>query len=293
MRFAVRYGYVPLMLAGGVAAAIALSGQPLSELWLALVIGVAILLSFGAERVLPYDEEWNAPNPLLGRDAIHAGVNETLALASVALVPVLAELRPWPGVWPTHLPLVLQAGLAVVIADWGITTVHLASHHVGWLWRLHAVHHSITRTYGFNGLLKHPLHQALETAAGSLPLLLLGVPPRVAAILAAAVAIQLLLQHSNVDYRVGLLSSVLALNQGHRFHHLKWAGVGDVNFGLFTLVWDHLYRTHTSDAARRFTSDDFGIGKQPDYPATYTRQLLEPFRLHMVRTTVASGRPIE
>jgi len=91
----------------------------------------------------------------------------------------------------------------------------------------------------------------------------------------------LLLQHSNVDYRVGLLSSVLALNQGHRFHHLKWAGVGDVNFGLFTLVWDHLYRTHTSDAARRFTSDDFGIGKQPDYPATYTRQLLEPFRLHM------------
>ncbi len=228
MRFAVRYGYVPLMLAGGVAAAIALSGQPLSELWLALVIGVAILLSFGAERVLPYDEEWNAPNPLLGRDAIHAGVNETLALASVALVPVLAELRPWPGVWPTHLPLVLQAGLAVVIADWGITTVHLASHHVGWLWRLHAVHHSITRTYGFNGLLKHPLHQALETAAGSLPLLLLGVPPRVAAILAAAVAIQLLLQHSNVDYRVGLLSSVLALNQGHRFHHLKWAGVGDV-----------------------------------------------------------------
>lgn len=75
------------------------------------------------------------------------------------------------------------------------------------------------------------------------PLILIGLPVNVASLLAIAVAIQLLLQHSNADYRIGPAKYVLALNEGHRFHHLKWAGVGDVNFGLFTLVWDHLMRT--------------------------------------------------
>lgn len=123
-----------------------------------------------------------------------------------------------------------------------------------------------------------PLHQALETAAGVAPLLPAGLPPDVASVLAFAVAVQLLMQHSNVDYRVGVLKHVLALNEGHRFHHLKWAGAGDVNFGLFTLIWDHALGTHSSDAARRFTTDDLGMAAAPRYPDAYLAQLAEPFR---------------
>ena len=110
----------------------------------------------------------------------------------------------------------------------------------------------------------------------------------VAAALAACVAVQLLLQHSNVDYRVGPLRRVLALNEGHRFHHLKWAGIGDVNFGLFTLVWDHLYRTFSFQPDRVFTSDDLGMAAKPTYPDGYLDQLVEPFRpsgaCHLVST---------
>lgn len=88
---------------------------------------------------------------------------------------------------------------------------------------------------------------------------------------------QLLLQHSNADYRVGPAKHVLALNAGHRFHHLKWAGAGDVNFGLFTLIWDHLYRTYSFDPARRFTSAELGMAAKPDYPTAYPAQLRHPF----------------
>jgi sterol desaturase/sphingolipid hydroxylase (fatty acid hydroxylase superfamily) len=115
-------------------------------------------------------------------------------------------------------------------------------------------------------------------AAGVLPLILLGLPVHVASALSVSVAVQLLLQHANVDYRVGPLRSVLALNEGHRFHHLKWAGAGDVNFGLFTLIWDHLYRTCAFDPQRRFSTDDLGMAAKPDYPEAYLRQLAEPFR---------------
>jgi len=98
-----------------------------------------------------------------------------------------------------------------------------------------------------------------------------------------------LLQHSNVAYQAGPLRNVLALNEAHRFHHLKWAGIGDVNFGLFTLLWDHLLGTHSFDASRRFTSDDLGMAARPGYPRDYLGQLTEPFRPSGACRTPAAG----
>ncbi|WP_280494195.1 sterol desaturase family protein [Nocardia farcinica] len=274
----VRYGYVPVMLVGINGAGIALAAAGAAKLWLVALLAAAVALSFAAERVLPYRPAWNRSHGDAGRDTVHTVVNETLVLGSVAAIPALAALLPGTGIWPHSWPFVIQVLVAILIADLGITLAHYASHHIGVLWRFHAVHHSVTRCYGLNGLMKHPLHQTIEMIAGGTPLLLAGIPVPVAAALALAVAVQLLLQHSNADYRVGPLKHVLALNEGHRFHHLKWAGVGDVNFGLFTLIWDHLLGTYSYDPRRRFTSDDLGMAAKPDYPVGYLAQLAEPFR---------------
>lgn len=276
----IRYGYVPFMLLGVNGAAIALIGAGVPKVWLLAVVLVAIGCAFAAERLLPYLPDWNSPRGDGRRDVAHAFVNEIFTIAGVALVPLLAAIAPAPDAWPDDWPLWCQVLLAVLVADLGLTLVHRASHHVGWMWRLHAVHHSVRRFYGFNGLMKHPVHQTLETLGGVTPLLLIGMPLDVASGLSVCVAVQLLLQHSNADYRVGFLDKVLALNRGHRFHHLKWAGVGDVNFGLFTLTWDHAMRTYSYDPDRRFSSDDLGMAAKPNYPDAYLAQLAEPFRRH-------------
>ncbi|MEN3225129.1 MULTISPECIES: sterol desaturase family protein [Mycolicibacterium] len=272
-----RYGYVPSMLIGlnGIGIALAAAGAP--KVWLLAVLAVAIATAFAAERIVPYDPEWNRDRADSVRDRIHVAVNETLIVASVAAIPLLAAIVPAPQWWPHSWPFLPQVLVAILIADLGITVVHLASHKIGMLWRFHAVHHSITRFYGLNGLMKHPLHQTVEMAAGVAPLILIGLPVDVASALALAVAIQLLLQHSNADYRVGPAKHVLALNEGHRFHHLKWAGIGDVNFGLFTLLWDHLMRTYSYDPTRRFDSTQLGMAAKPDYPNGYLQQLVYPF----------------
>jgi sterol desaturase/sphingolipid hydroxylase (fatty acid hydroxylase superfamily) len=275
-----RYGYVPFMLVGlnGAGIAVAAAGAP--KYWLLVVLAVAIATAFLVERIIPYDPQWNHDRADGARDRIHVAVNETLILASVAAIPLLAAIVPAPQLWPHNWPFVAQVLAAILVADFGITVVHLASHKIGVLWRFHAVHHSITRFYGLNGLnglMKHPLHQTVEMAAGVAPLILIGLPVNVASALALAVAIQLLLQHSNADYRIGPAKYVLALNEGHRFHHLKWAGIGDVNFGLFTLVWDHLMRTYSYDPARRFDSTQLGMAAKPDYPSSYLRQMIYPF----------------
>jgi sterol desaturase/sphingolipid hydroxylase (fatty acid hydroxylase superfamily) len=277
LRALARYGYVPFMLLGLNGAGIALTGAGAPKYWLLMILAVAIAVSFLVEWFIPYNPSWNNEHDDTIRDRVHVAVNETLILASVATIPLLAAIIPAPGIWPSSWPFVAQVLVSILAADIGITVVHLASHKIAVLWRFHAVHHSITRFYGLNGLMKHPLHQTVEMAGGVAPLILIGLPVNVASALALAVAIQLLLQHSNADYRIGPAKYVLALNEGHRFHHLKWAGIGDVNFGLFTLIWDQLMRTYSYDPTRRFDSTQLGMAAKPNYPTGYVTQLIYPF----------------
>jgi sterol desaturase/sphingolipid hydroxylase (fatty acid hydroxylase superfamily) len=270
--------YAPLFFFGFISAALWLVAARHSPLWLLLLLAMAIVLSLTCEALLPYKPAWNQGQGEGAGDLWHALVNEALNLASVASVPLLASALPASGLWPEHWPLALQLLLAIALADLGITLVHYASHRSPLLWRLHAVHHSVSRLYGFNGLMKHPLHQLLETVGGTLPLLLLGLPQQVAWLLAFCVSIQLLLQHSNVDMRIGWLRHVFAWAPVHRLHHLKYGSTGDVNFALFFAFWDRLLGTALCLPGYELADDDMGIGDRPDYPVAYLAQLREPWR---------------
>lgn len=278
MTTALLYLFVPMMIIGGDGLIVALARRQGTEPWILLVLAAAIGLSFVVERIIAYEPDWNRSHGDSARDVAHAMVNELANAMSVAMLPVVVGRFALADLWPHRWPFVLQVALAVLVLDFGVTLAHYASHRVAILWRFHAVHHSVRRFYGFNGLMKHPIHQLIELTAGAAPLVVIGLPFDVAVAMAGCVVIQLLLQHSNADYRVGPLRFVLALNAAHRFHHLKWPGVGDVNFGLFTLIWDRLLGTYSFDPARSFSSDDFGIAKWPGYPSDYLEQLMAPFR---------------
>jgi len=274
---AFRRAYGPIFFLGFNAIAVQVVASGASRYWLAPLLLAAIAASFLAERIAPYEAVWNRSRGDVARDVLHAVVNETVTLAAVASIPMLTDLAPWPQVWPTAWPLGLQLALAIVVADAGITFTHFASHKVEPLWRLHAVHHSVTRMIGFNGLMKHPIHQALETAVGATALVLVGLPLDVGALLGFAVTVQLLLQHSNVDMRIGLLASIWGVAPVHRHHHRSSVAEGDVNFGLFTTIWDRVLGTCAPDRPPP-RDGQIGIAGRSNYPIDYGAQLLEPFR---------------
>lgn len=278
---AVRWGYAPVMIAIAISAVIAI-GRGAGRGWPLAALIAAITVSFIAERVLPYHRAWNLDRGDRRRDVVHALVNEGLLVANVALLPVLVRHLPWPALWPTAWPFAAQVVIAILVADLGITLTHMASHRWSTLWRLHAVHHSVERMYGLNGLMKHPLHQLLETGVGVLPLVLLAVPSSVATALAVCVAVQLLMQHSNCDYRAPGLHQVFAWNRLHRLHHVR-GPEGNVNFGLFTTALDRLAGTAALPSASRFPEDGVGLDTGP-YPRAWRRQLIEPFRPARART---------
>lgn len=76
-------------------------------------------------------------------------VNESCNSVSLMLFPLFATLALWPAGWP----LCAQLGVAIIVTDMAITLTHFFSHRHALLWRFHAVHHSIERLYGFNGLM--------------------------------------------------------------------------------------------------------------------------------------------
>lgn len=272
-----RVAYAPSFFAGFVGAALGLLGVGAPPAMLGALLVAAIGVSLAVERLLPHEPAWNRDHGDGARDVAHALVNEAANTAAVLALPLVAAIAPGLGLWPGGWPLVAQLALAIVVADAGITLAHFASHRVAWLWRLHAVHHAVERLYGFNGLMKHPLHQAVELAAGTAPLVLLGMPQRVAWLLAFAVAIQLLLQHSNVDLRIGALARWWAVAPAHRYHHVASARDGDVNFGLFSTAWDRLLGTFRATGPPP-RAGALGVEGRPDYPRGYAAQLVEPFR---------------
>jgi sterol desaturase/sphingolipid hydroxylase (fatty acid hydroxylase superfamily) len=278
MKFLIRLFYLPMFLIVGNGIAIYIVQSGLSKGWLFVLVSAFIALAFVLERAVPYDAAFNESQGDRVRDFFHALVNETFNVLGVLSVPLVASFISLPSIWPHTLPLWQQLLIAILIADVGITLAHFASHRIHTLWRLHAVHHSVKRMYGFNGLMKHPLHQFIETLAGVTPLLLMGVSQDVLSLLIVAVVLQLLLQHSNVAYFTGPLKYLLAINVVHRFHHLKTAEEGDVNFGLFTNLTDFCLSTAYYDRRRIIRTDDLGIGDQPDYPSGYLSQLIQPFR---------------
>jgi len=291
MLVALRVAYAPLFMIGFIGAALSIAVAGWSLVWLAPLLLAAIAMSFLVERLIPYEQDWNRPRGDAVRDVLHAVVNEASVYAGVALIPALTLLSPASEIWPDGWPLWGQLLLAILVADLGITLCHYGSHKVHWLWRFHAVHHSVKRMYGFNGLMKHPAHQAVETLAGAAPLILIGMPLGVGVLLSFSVAIQLLLQHANIDMRTGPLRHVMAWAPVHRFHHQKWAGVGDVNFGLFTCVWDHLLRTAYYDPDKHLDAEAIGIGDEPNYPSGYLAQLAAPFRARVGSGAQANSGP--
>ncbi len=277
--FLLRHLSYPLFLFGYAAAAIAMAQQA-APLWQRLGLLLAAILSMLLlERLLPYQRDWNRSHGDATKDLLHGLFNTTLSYAGLWLLPWLLTLAPFAGAWPRHWPFWVQVLAAVVLLDAGITLAHYASHRNAWLWRFHAVHHGVRRLYGFNGLMKHPVHQLIETGAGMLPLVLLGIPPTVAAALPLLVAIQLLTQHANVDYRSGPLRLVFCNAELHRFHHLASARRGDVNFGLFFTVWDRLLGTahYVAGTAPRYSAE-LGIEGRPRFPQSWPAQMLAPFR---------------
>lgn len=279
LRSIVRYGYAPFMMLGLTAAAYWVMTSGHSYLWLVPLLLIAFASAFAAEKIAPFFDQWTDHHAHgdTSANVWHTIFYEISALNGVLLIPLIQWLFPFQGIWPTHWPFWGQVLLAFFIADFAFWAVHYLSHRKPVLWRLHAVHHGVSRLYGFNGVIRHPIHQSIDMIIAQLPLVILGMTQDVAIMLGFLITVTLIVQHSNVDQELGPFDGWFSIGRVHHLHHVNWGTEGDCNFGLLLTIWDRLSGTYVAKPSRPITANDMGVDELPNFPKSFIEQMLLPF----------------
>jgi len=124
------------------------------------------------------------------------------------------------------LPLAVRLLAAVVVGEIGAYWGHRLSHHIPWLWRIHAVHHSAEQLDWLVNSRAHPLDFVITRSFGLAPVLLLGLaqpigdgPDSVLVVYVAVGTLWSYLVHANLRWRFGALEQLLATPAFHHWHH--------------------------------------------------------------------------
>ncbi len=275
----IRYGAYPVIFGSAAWALIALATRGTAQ-WpaFAAIALVAIALVALLERVQPYHREWLTDHNDTLTDLVHVLVNFALLSGTAYALHAGRGMLPQGPWWPMTWPVWAQVLLAGAILDLGLYTMHRLSHHVGWLWRLHAAHHSALRLYWMNGERRHPLSAVVLAAPGLLIAVGLGAPALMISTWLALLCVHLAFQHANLDYSLGPLRAMLGVAESHRWHHKREYEDAQVNFGEFWLCWDHLFGTYR-DPRSILGARDVGL-QDTNFPTRYVAQLRWPFVTH-------------
>lgn len=220
---------------------------------------------------------WGANALLFG-----TGVGALVALASAS-----TTVTSWIGGARMVTPLVdlgLPAPLLVVasflIIDFLMYLLHLGSHMVPLLWRLHRTHHSDVVLDASTGVRHHPLETVFSNVVMLALFALLGLPLLVILAYGLISLVWQFVTHADVRLPEALdrpLRTVLVTPGMHRIHHSTNMAEGNSNFGQVLSIWDRLFGTYRSRQEREREALTMGVAGF-DAGGGLTGPLGEPFR---------------
>jgi sterol desaturase/sphingolipid hydroxylase (fatty acid hydroxylase superfamily) len=247
------------------------TGAPLEAVTTAGLLGTLAVL-FVLERTMPFEREWHPNWREALRDFFYFGLNGGMdAVAKIGIAFAVATI----GAWNNSLPFAVALPLAILIADFGGYWMHRWG-HLGWLWKVHGVHHTPDKVNTWNNNTIHFVNSIYSGLAKTLPLALLGFDPTVIIIAAYASTIQSYAVHANIDVDLGWLGYLFMGPAHHRLHHstvVEEAG----NFASATTVWDIAFGTFVYEPGR--APAKIGVVEPEKFPAPLdvVRNQLHPF----------------
>jgi sterol desaturase/sphingolipid hydroxylase (fatty acid hydroxylase superfamily) len=200
-------------------------------------------------------------------------------LTVLTLSPALV-LFDWARVaalaaWVSALPLLLQVLAIVGVADLTQYWVHRTFHVVPFLWRFHAIHHSVEEMDWLAGSRLHLVDVIVTRGLTYVPIFLLGFSQSALTVYVFLVAAQATFIHANVRWKFRRLRRTVATPAFHHWHHSSEHEALDKNFAVHTPLWDLLFGTY-------YLPDHwparYGLHQERRLPVGWLRQLVYPFR---------------
>lgn len=176
--------------------------------------------------------------------------------------------------WVRDLPIIVQALMILIAADFVLYWEHRLFHEVKVLWPTHAVHHSVETMDWLAGSRGHFLQVFSERAMVMVPIYLIGADKLALDVYVAFAAIQAVLIHTNTKIKFGPLKYIFVTPQYHHWHHSSEQPAIDTNYAAHLTLFDWLFNT------MHFPKDHWpaAYGTTKKLPATYWGQLIYPFK---------------
>ncbi len=196
--------------------------------------------------------------------------------SAVVLGAVMAAYRHYvpsdANQWLRAFPLWAQVIGVAVVADIGYYTAHRMSHSIPFLWKFHAVHHSIEEMDWLASHRVHPFDQIFTNSLSLLPVFFLGFSAPAVIISLAIFQAHALLLHSNVRLKFGPLKWLIASPEYHHWHHADQREAYDRNFAAQISLIDLVAGTIFLPEHR---PQRYGVSEP--VPRLYPQQFLYPF----------------
>lgn len=241
-----------------------------------------IVSLFMLEIYMPHEKEWRKQDGQILADLGHTlsskGTVQLLVMFS-GLIGLTELIKPVAepvsfGIWPREWPMFVQATMAVVIAELPLYWAHRLGHEWPFMWRFHAVHHSVQKLWIVNTGRFHFMDSLIKIVVSMAILMALGAPMEAIKWLMAVTAFIGMLTHCNVEMRFGFLSWWFNTPELHRWHHSKDLREGDKNYCENVMIWDHVFRSYFREPHRRPPVD---IGIKDFMPPRFKHQIIWPF----------------
>jgi sterol desaturase/sphingolipid hydroxylase (fatty acid hydroxylase superfamily) len=175
-------------------------------------------------------------------------------LASVAGPFALASLAAQQGFGLLNqltLPPIVATILVIILMDLAIYWQHRASHHFGWFWALHKLHHADADFDITTGLRFHPGEALLSMLYKGVVGALLGAPPEAMLAFELYIAVGSMIEHGNIALPPRLervIRRVWVTPAMHTVHHSASGDDHNHNYSFAMSIWDRLFGTYRATA---------------------------------------------
>jgi sterol desaturase/sphingolipid hydroxylase (fatty acid hydroxylase superfamily) len=196
------------------------------------------------------------------------------AWAALGIQPLLSLSLSRPIAFLGPVGALVAVLIAAVINDFFFYSFHRIQHR--FLWRWHAVHHSIRDLNAVNSY-HHVTEALMSLILYSVPTSLITSDARAAVPLIALVMwLHIVWIHSPTRASFGPLRAWFVDNRYHRIHHSLEERHFDRNFGAFTTLWDRAFGTYYApgpdewpDVGLAGVGEPAGVREWLDQPLRY------------------------
>lgn len=234
------------------------------------------------EKLFPHNRRQPILRPEIDLDLAYLALNHLTISIILLTVNGLAagaaglEVDARLGVTAAQLPIAIQFVLLIALADLTQYWLHRLFHRVPFLWRFHAVHHSIEHMDWIAGSRLHFAEVLVQRSLIVAPFYLFGFAKEAIDHYLIFAGIITVFIHGNLSLPLGWLRYVIATPAFHHWHHAADQAAVDKNFAVHLPVLDLIFGTFLMPG--RSWPKRYGIiGDKP--PPGLIGQHLYPFGL--------------